>query len=146
MEGVLDKSEYRKYKMKTKGPNDFAMIKELVLRRFSKNSDSFPDLLVVDGGKEQLAKAVEALNELKIQGVEVVGLAKDKIKNSDFTKNEIVSKGERIIKTDGQVILLNSKMNSFILTKLRDEAHRFAINFHRKLRSKNFLMNKNQGD
>lgn len=138
MEGVLDKSEYRKYKMKTKGPNDFAMIKEVVTRRFSKTDLSFPDLLVIDGGEQQLAKALEALSELKIQGVEVVGLAKDKIKNH-FTEENIKSSGERIIKSDGTLIPLNSSMQAFILTKLRDEAHRFALKFHRQLRSKNAL-------
>lgn len=138
MEGVLDKSEYRKYKMKTKGPNDFAMIKEVVLRRFSKNDLSFPDLLVIDGGEQQLAKALEALNELKVQGVEVVGLAKDKVKNH-FSDSEVKSSGERIVKPDGSLIPLNSRMQAYILTKLRDEAHRFAIKFHRQLRSKNTL-------
>jgi excinuclease ABC subunit C len=138
MEGVLDKSEYRKYKMRTKGPNDFAMIKEVVLRRFSKNDLSFPDLLVIDGGAQQLEKALEALNELKVQGVEVVGLAKDKVKNH-FSDSEVKSSGERIVKPDGSIIQLTSKMQAYILTRLRDEAHRFAIKFHRQLRSKNTL-------
>lgn len=124
--------------MKTKGPNDFAMIKEVVLRRFSKTDLSFPDLLVIDGGAQQLEKALEALAELKVQGVEVVGLAKDKVKNH-FSDPEVKSSGERIVKPDGTLIPLNSKMQAFILTKLRDEAHRFAIKFHRQLRSKNTL-------
>lgn len=139
MEGILDKSSYRKYKMKTKGPNDFAMIKELVLRRFAKEEDNFPDLLVIDGGFQQLQKAQEALEQLKIQGVEVVGLAKDKVK-SDFKSEKIIKTGERIVKLTGQEIELTSQMVSYKITKLRDEAHRFAITYHRKLRSKNSLI------
>lgn len=139
MEGILDKASYRKYKMKTKGPNDFAMIKELVLRRFAKEEDTFPDLLVIDGGIQQLQKAQEALDELKIQGVEVVGLAKDKVK-SDFKSDQIIKTGERIVKISGQEIGITSQMVSYKITKLRDEAHRFAISYHRKLRSKNSLI------
>lgn len=143
IEGILDKTEYRKYKMKTPGPNDFAMIKELVTRRFQKSDQSFPDLLVIDGGEQQLKKAWEALQELKVQGVEVVGLAKDKTLSS-FTSSEVLRKGERIVKLDGTVVELKSSMQSYILTKLRDEAHRFAIKYHRQLRSKNSLMTFNK--
>lgn len=139
MEGILDKASYRKFKMKTKGPNDFAMIKELVTRRFGHEEDSFPDLLVIDGGLQQVLKAQEALEELKIQGVELVGLAKDKAK-SDFKSEEIIRTGERIVKPTGEQILITSSMQAFKITKLRDEAHRFAITFHRQLRSKNSLI------
>lgn len=139
IEGVLDKSEYRKYKMKTEGQNDFAMMKELVLRRFQHPEESFPDLLVIDGGVLQLQKAQEALDELKIQGVTAVGLAKDKVK-SDFANEEIIRSGERIVKLNGEEYLLNSKMQAHKIVKLRDEAHRFALKYHRQLRSKNQLI------
>lgn len=139
LQGRPEKSEYRKYKIKTvQGANDFASIKEVIKRRFSKEEESFPQLMVIDGGIEQLKKALEALEELQVQGVTIVGLAKDKTLK-DFKSQEIKTKGERIILPSGQEILLTPGTVSYrVLTSIRNEAHRFALKFHRELRSKNY--------
>ena len=139
LQGKPEKSEYRKYKIKTvEGANDFASIKEVVQRRFSKENESFPQLMVIDGGIEQLKKAQEALIALEVQGVTLVGLAKDKTLK-DFQSSEIRTKGERIVKITGEEILLVPGTVSYrILTSIRNEAHRFALKYHRELRSKNY--------
>src|SRR6185503_16074648 len=94
--GEPDKNLYRRYKIRTvEGANDFAMMKEVIGRRFSRSEEALPDLIVVDGGKGQLAQAVAILEELAIQGVGVVGLAKARTER-DFQAVEVRSSFERI--------------------------------------------------
>src|SRR5690606_6206200 len=77
VDGAPEKSLYRKYKIKTViGSNDFAMMHEVLERRFTGADQDFPDLIVVDGGKGQLGQAVSLIQDLNIQGVSVCGLAK----------------------------------------------------------------------
>src|SRR5262249_30285037 len=77
VEGEPEKNLYRRYKIKTvEGSNDFASMREVLGRRFSHAEEQNPDLVVVDGGKGQLAQAVAIMQELGVQGVDVVGLAK----------------------------------------------------------------------
>jgi excinuclease ABC subunit C len=106
-------------------------------RRFQHADDTFPDLLVVDGGKGQLAQATTILEELNIQGMEVVGLAKAHTE-SDFRKKEVESSMERIFipGRKNPVALLPHTEAYKLLTHIRDEAHRFAVSYHRLLRSK----------
>jgi excinuclease ABC subunit C len=126
------KSDYRTFKIKSvEGePNDFASMKEVVGRRYKRlkeESKSFPDLIIIDGGKGQLNAACEALAELEIEGQDIVGLAK---------KQEEVYKPGR-----SQAFLLPRRSEALhLLQRVRDEAHRFAVTFHRKLRSKRSLM------
>ena len=90
IDGAPDKNLYRRYKIKTvEGANDFAMMKEVLGRRFAKADEDLPDLVVVDGGKGQLAQAVAIMDELAVQGVGVVGLAKARTE-SDFRAVEVV--------------------------------------------------------
>lgn len=120
--GEIDKSQYRKFKIKTvKGPNDFASMKEVFTRRLKHTEWLYPDLFVVDGGKGQLSSAKAILDANNIN-IPIIGLAK---------------REEMIITSDFQEIRI-SKSNSALqlIMRLRDEAHRFAITFHRKLRSK----------
>ncbi len=140
VDGAPDKNLYRRYKIKTvEGANDFASMREVLGRRFS-NDESLPDLVVVDGGKGQLAQAVAILTELNVQGVGVVGLAKARTE-SDFRSSEVKSSHERIfIPNRKNPIPLLPHMGAYkLLTHIRDEAHRFAITYHRLLRSKKSL-------
>ena len=127
VDGVAKKSEYRKFKIKTvKGIDDFAMIREVVLRRYSRlksEKATFPDLILIDGGKGQLSMAVSALQELGLSYISVIGLAK--------RLEEVYVPGS----SDPQNIPKSSP-GLFLLRRIRDEAHRFAVTFHRQQRKK----------
>ena len=130
-DGKMNKNEYRRYHIKTvEGPNDFAMIHEIVSRRFGGSPESLPDLLVIDGGKGQLSLAREALGEAGFGSISLVGLAKEK-----------GEKEERIYFPDqpGPMILDPRSPVTHLLVQLRDEAHRFAVSYHRNLRGKRMV-------
>jgi excinuclease ABC subunit C len=135
-EGLPRKSDYRRYKIKTvEGANDFAAMKEVLSRRFKHTEYEDPDLVVVDGGKGQLSMALAALKEIGRPDVPVVGLAKARTKG-EFSDAQVVATEERFF-LPGQVNSVTFPGNSqahHILVGIRDEAHRFAITFHRKLR------------
>lgn len=144
IDGAPDKNLYRRYKIRTvEGANDFASMHEVLGRRFSHKAESassaeaLPDLVVVDGGKGQLAQAVAILEELQVQGVSVVGLAKARTE-SDFQAKEVKSSMERIFipNRKNPVPLLPHTAAYKLLVHVRDEAHRFAVSYHRVLRSK----------
>ncbi len=129
--GKPSKKDYRKFNIKTvAGPDDFSSMKEVVFRRYKRligQNSPLPDLVVVDGGKGQLNAATEALNELGIYGsLPVIGIAK---------------RLEEIYYPHDQLPLFISKKSSSLrlIQQLRDEAHRFAITFHRDKRSKKSL-------
>lgn len=148
IDGEPAKQAYRKYKIKTvEGSNDFAMMHEVLSRRFRpdsvhEDSDAFPDLIVVDGGKGQLAQAVSILSELNLNEIECVGLAKARTE-SQFQAQEVKSSYERIFKPGRKnpIPLLPHTSAYKLLTHIRDEAHRFAITYHRQLRQKRTLPN-----
>ena len=127
VDGVAKKREYRKFRIKTvKGIDDFAMIREVVLRRYSRlksEKATFPDLILIDGGKGQLSMAVSALQELGLSYISVIGLAK--------RLEEVYVPGS----SDPQNIPKSSP-GLFLLRRIRDEAHRFAVTFHRLRRKK----------
>ncbi|TYP56764.1 excinuclease ABC subunit UvrC [Thermosediminibacter litoriperuensis] len=132
-DGMPKKEDYRKFRIKTvEGPNDFESIKEAVSRRFKRGLEGhekfrdFPDLLVIDGGKGQLRYAREALRELNLDYIPTIGLAKE------FEHIFIEGKDEPIIlPCDSHALQL--------LQRVRDEAHRFALAYHRKLRTRRNL-------
>jgi len=140
--GKPDKKEYRRYRIRTvEGQDDFAMLREVFLRRFRDDNikkNGFPDLVVVDGGVGQLNAALEIVNELGLADrFDLVSLAKSR------TIREVAS--ENVRKSDERVFLPGRKnpvvlrQNSaplLLLAAIRDEAHRFAIEYHRKLRGK----------
>ncbi|MEK7791439.1 MAG: excinuclease ABC subunit UvrC, partial [Deltaproteobacteria bacterium] len=133
---------YRKYKIKTvEGPNDYWMMHEALSRRFrNEDPEGYPDLLIVDGGKSQLSSALRVLAELKIGTIDVIALAKEKTESS-FEKEEILKLEERVY-LPGQknpVIFKRESPVLHLLQRIRDEAHRFAISYHKKLREKEFL-------
>ena len=148
IDGAPNKNLYRRYKIRTvEGANDFATMREVLGRRFSGTArgeqgeiEDLPDLVVVDGGKGQLSQAVAILEELSVQGVAVVGLAKARTE-SDFRAKEVESSLERIFipGRKNPVPLLPHTRAYKLLTHVRDEAHRFAISYHRLLRDKRSL-------
>lgn len=134
------KSRYRIYYPRdVEGQNDFAMIYEVVKRRFSKPDPPPPDLLLIDGGKGQLAAAVRALEELKVE-VPVCSIAKARTE-SGFTRKEVVKSQERIF-IPNQKNHLNLKEGNpalGLLVRVRDEAHRFSVMSHRRRRKNKAL-------
>lgn len=141
MHGKPDKSEYRHYKISGfDGQNDFASMRELMARRYGKSDSPVPDLLVVDGGKGQLSSVMLVLNELGCK-FPVVGLAKARTKR-DFKSGEVEATEERLF-LPGQKNELRIKNPQAlrVLTQIRDEAHRFAIEFHRLRRGKARIKN-----
>jgi len=127
IDGKPKKSEYKKFIIKeVEGPDDFASMQEVIRRRYTRLLDSkepLPDLIMVDGGKGQLSSAVEILDSLGIKQYNIIGLAK-RLEEVFFPEN---SEPESIPKTSSGIKLLQ---------QIRDEAHRFAITFHRARRSK----------
>lgn len=127
VDGKPKKNLYRKFIIKTvEGPDDFLSMQEVIGRRYSKlieQKEPLPDLIMVDGGKGQLSSAVEILNKLQLKNFNIIGLAK-RLEEVYFPGN---SEPESIPKTSSGLKLLQ---------QVRDEAHRFAITFHRKRRSK----------
>ena len=120
-----NKKKYKRFKIETPGPNDFAMMKELLTRRLKMiDTDEDPDLIVIDGGKGQLGMACEVLDELNLAHIPIIGLAKE------FEEIYIPNSKRPII------IPKNNKA-LHLLQQVRDESHRFAITYHRKLRSDN---------
>ena len=147
----MDKKQYKRFRMNTPGPNDFAMMKELLERRLkplkehydklrineehlSKNEAETeiveplklgdePNLIVIDGGKGQLGMAVDVLKEYKLTHIPIIGLAKEfeeiYIPNSSFP-----------------IRIPQNNEALHLLQQVRDESHRFAVTYHRKLRSK----------
>jgi len=130
IDGKPKKSEYRKFKIQSKqSPDDFAMMREVVRRRYSrllKEEIPLPELIVVDGGKGQLSSALGVLLELNIKKQEIIGLAKrlEEIFLPGFSDAQMLPKTSSSLK---------------LLQQIRDEAHRFAITFHRQRRSKRTL-------
>lgn len=129
--GEPKKSHYRKFRIKTvEGNNDFACMKEALTRRLLRLDDtdesfsSVPDLILIDGGKGQLQYALDALRECGRKDIEILSLAK---------REEEVFLGSA---PTASVLLSKDSVALQLLQRVRDEAHRFAITFHRNLRSK----------
>ncbi|WP_078809300.1 excinuclease ABC subunit UvrC [Selenihalanaerobacter shriftii] len=125
--GRPKKSDYRRFKIKTvEGPNDFAMMEEVVQRRYSRlvnEGQQMPDLILIDGGKGQLNFALKILDNLGVADQPIFGLAK---------------REEEVFVKDRQnpIILPRDSEALYLIQRIRDEAHRFAVNYHRKLRSR----------
>ena len=134
IDGKADKNGYRKYKIQTvSGPDDYETMREVIRRRYSrvlKEKMPLPDLIIVDGGKGQMSAALEVLElELGLD-IPVCGLIKD----------ERHSTSELIYGDPPEVISLKRDSNEFYLVqRIQDEVHRFAITFHRQLRSKGLI-------
>ena len=130
-DGKPKKSDYRKFKLGSfEGNDDFAAMKEVIRRRYDKAPEeimTLPDLIVIDGGKGQLSAAMEILSGLEhMQSIPVIGLAK--------RLEEIVLPGQA-----DTLLLPRTSTGLRLLQAIRDEAHRFAITYHRSLRDKRTL-------
>lgn len=133
-DGKPDKNEYRKYKIKTvQGPDDYEMMREVIRRRYKRvllENLPLPDLLIVDGGKGQMSAALDVLeNELGVS-IPLAGLVKD----------ERHKTGELLFGDPPEIVPLERRSNEFYLVqRVQDEVHRFAITFHRQLRGKGMV-------
>lgn len=129
--GLANKGGFRRYSIKTvDGPNDYAMMREVLERRVRRGleEDNLPDLLLVDGGKGQLGMAMAVLAELGLQGkIELLGIAKER-----------QDEGEKLFRPQRKNPILLPPHNPVLLflMRIRDEAHRFGITSHRRLREK----------
>ncbi len=136
------KSRYKRYKVKTVSKSDdYAMMYEVLTRRYSRafREDDFPDLAVIDGGKGHLRIAKRVFDELGVDRVDVIALAKGKMKDigNDGSKKKL---DERVFICDrANPIILNQQSSELrLLVNVRDEAHRFALAYHKKLRKEQY--------
>jgi excinuclease ABC subunit C len=127
-DGASSKSDYRRYKLlSTEGkPDDFKSMQEVVYRRYKDYAD-LPDLIIIDGGKGQLSSALEVIRGLGLKEIPVIGLAK--------REEEIFLEGQST-----SIMLDKESAALHLIQRIRDEAHRFAITYHRKLRGKRNLV------
>ena len=128
-DGGPDKSEYRRFKLKTVegSPDDFASMQEVTLRRYREAAEPLPDLIVIDGGKGQLSSALEVIRGVGLSDIPVIGLAKE--------FEQIFREG-----ISEPLALPRHSAALRLMQQIRDEAHRFAVAYHRKLRSKRNLV------
>ncbi len=136
--GVAAKSRYRRFSIKqVEGQDDFGMMREVLLRRFKRaiEESDLPDLVLIDGGKGQLNVATAVFKDLGIEDLEAVGIAKSRATgDGSHSPERFFLPGRKdpiILKQNSPVVLF--------LARIRDEAHRFAITYHRKRRSKSTL-------
>jgi excinuclease ABC subunit C len=132
VDGEPDKNEYRKFKIKTvTGPNDFAMLQEVLSRRFARSVEPpagepnwpLPDVILIDGGKGQVSAAKAILDGYNLK-IPIVGLAK----GPERKRNDLIGLIPKGLAVDTKTLI-----------KVRDEAHRFAISYHKNLRGRNFF-------
>ena len=140
IDGKPAKKEYRKYKIKdVKGPDDYDTMREVVRRRYSrllKEKAALPDLIVVDGGKGQMSAALDVLeNELGLS-IPLCGLAKD---NKHRTSELLYGDPPEAVELDRR------SQEFYLIQRIQDEVHRFAITFHRQLRGKSAFHSKLDG-
>lgn len=134
-----DRSRYRRFKIKSfEGNDDFRAMYEVVSRRLKRGvaENDLPDLIVIDGGKGQLASAQAAMRDVGAQGVDLVSLAKSRDIEEGAPSDEAKAKSPERVFVAGRkdpIVLPSNSPELFALTRLRDEAHRFAITFQRKL-------------
>lgn len=131
-DGVPSKKDYRKYKIKTvEGPDDYASMKEVIYRRYYRllmEQKEMADLIIVDGGLGQIKVAKEVIDSLNLS-VHICGLSKDDKHSTAMLLDE-----------DGNQVPIDTKSPLFfILTRMQDEVHRYAISFHRQVRSKSLF-------
>jgi excinuclease ABC subunit C len=131
-----EKKNYRHYKIRTvHQSDDFAMMYEVLSRRYSRalEESDLPNLTIIDGGKGQLSVAVRVFEELGINGVDLIGLAKSRRRQRG---DQTIITDERVFKPNWSepIVLPQDSAHLRYLARIRDEAHRFAITYHRKLR------------
>ncbi|HET6891819.1 MAG TPA: excinuclease ABC subunit UvrC [Pyrinomonadaceae bacterium] len=130
--GRMNRSEYRKFKIKgVAGSNDVASMRETVFRRYRRVLDEgmpLPDLILIDGGKGQLSGAAEAMRELDLEAIPMVGIVKPPLRHGDVSHLLVKGREDEPVYLDSHSLILR------LLQMIRDETHRFAVTYHRKRR------------
>ena len=130
--GKMNRNEYRKFKIRSvEGANDFASMHEAVLRRYRRVRDeekSLPDLIMIDGGKGQLNAAAEAMRELDLEAVPMIGVVKPPLRHNDVAYLLVKGREDEPIYLDPHSPILR------LIQMIRDETHRYAVTYHRKRR------------
>jgi excinuclease ABC subunit C len=137
IDGEPSKAQYRHYRIRTvTGSDDYAMMREVLERRISRGlkEGDLPDLLLIDGGRGQLNVATDVISRLGAEGMDAVGIAK--VRSADRTRR--VRGKERIYtpSLEQPLLLEDNSPALYLLERIRDEAHRFAITHHRRRRGK----------
>lgn len=123
VDGKADKSHYRKFRIKwVGGQNDFAMIGEIVRRRYSHEAEGLPDLVVIDGGRGQLGSALASLHSIGLSDIPCIGLAKE--------REEVYLHGRQ-----SPMLIPRGNPGLKVLQRIRDEAHRFGLAYNKSLRT-----------
>jgi len=130
--GKMNRAEYRKFRIRdVQGANDFASMHEAVLRRYRRvlaEANPLPDLIMIDGGKGQLAAAAEAMRELDLEAIAMVGVVKPPLKHNQVSYLLVKGREHEPIFLDPHSLILR------LLQMIRDETHRYALSYHRKRR------------
>ncbi len=147
-DGEKDSSQYRRFKIKKDGtPNDFAMMEEMLTRRFKRAGWAMPDLVIVDGGKGQISSALKALATNNVN-IPLIGLAKreeiiiipviasNEVPKQSFQRDRHAPLAMTNKENYVEVSLPKNSKALLLIMRIRDEAHRFAIAYHRLIRSK----------
>ena len=128
----MNRSEYRKFRIKTvEGSNDVASMREAVFRRYRRVLDeakTLPDLIMIDGGKGQLRAAADAMRELGLEAVPMVGVVKPPFRHNDVSHLLVKGREDEPVYLDSHSLILR------LLQMIRDETHRYAVTYHRKRR------------
>jgi len=130
--GKMNRSEYRKFRIRSvEGANDTASMREAVLRRYKRRlaeAKSLPDLIMIDGGKGQLAAAADAMRELDLEAIPMVGIVKPPRRHNQVSYLLVKGREHEPVYLDPHSLILR------LLQMIRDETHRFALSYHRKRR------------
>ena len=130
--GRMNRAEYRKFKIKTvDGANDFASMHEAVRRRYRRVLDekkSLPDLIMIDGGKPQLSAAAEAMRDLDLEAVPMIGVVKPPLRHNEIAYLLVKGREDEPVHLDSHSLILR------LIRMIRDETHRYAVSYHRKRR------------
>ena len=130
--GRMNRAEYRKFRIRdVEGANDFASMHEAVLRRYRRvlaEGKPLPDLIMIDGGKGQLAAAGEAMRELDLEAIAMVGVVKPPLKHNQVSYLLVKGREHEPVFLDAHSLILR------LLQMIRDETHRYALSYHRKRR------------
>ncbi len=136
--GQPNKQRYRRYVIKqVEGQDDFASMREMLMRRFKRAiaEDDLPDVVLIDGGKGQLNVAMAVFRDLGIEDLEAVGIAKSRAQRDGGASPERFFRPGRA----NPIVLKQTSPVVHLMARIRDEAHRFAITHHRKRRAKGTL-------
>jgi excinuclease ABC subunit C len=130
--GKMNRNEYRKFKIRwVEGANDFASMHEAVSRRYRRVRDeekALPDLIMIDGGKSQLSAAAEAMRELDLEAVPMIGVVKPPLHHNQVAYLLVKGREDQPIYLDSHSLMLR------LIQMIRDETHRYAVTYHRKRR------------